>query len=219
MVLHSLLKHFLHRARTARREHNTPESYRQDRVLANAIVKILRNVRGKGSRRLMTVEPRGNAQTVIPLLRISPDHLESRLQPPLILESRSLGQYLQRFIYLRHRSASHPSPQMSSLHHTRSATRHHQRVTLREFLAQLHHLPIFCRRAQHSVATHHTHHLPRVIPVQEFVQIVSDGKVVQGPGQHLHLIVRMLSLAEEMLIHLHVVTAFALAVLHHLPVE
>ena len=219
MILHGLLEHLLHRACTSRSEHNTSEGHRQDGVFTDAVVKVFGNVRGKGRRRLMTVEPGGNAQTVVFLLREPLDDLESCLQPSFILESRGLGQYAQGFIHFLNRPSGHPGSQMSGLHHARASTCHHQRALFREFLAQQYDGTVGRSIAQHAMASHHTHHLFRIILVQEVIQPFPDGKVMQGSCQHLHLVFGVLAFIQEVAVHIYVIAAFAMIVLHHLVIE
>ena len=78
MILHGILEHLLHGACTPRRVDDAPIRQCEDIVFADTVLEELGNMGGKWCGRLMTVEPGGNTEAYILILRILSHDMESR---------------------------------------------------------------------------------------------------------------------------------------------
>ena len=206
MVLHGILENLLHRACTARRIDDATIGEGEDAVLTDAVLEKLRNVCGKRSGRLMTIEPCRHTKAVECRLWEFLHHVESRCQPTLVLEGRRNGKHSESLPDFLFTPPRHPSTEMRGLHGPRPTAGEHAETLFGESLRQQHDFTEHLVGAQQCMTAHHPHAVPWVVVLEEFVERHMDAMVVQGSCKQLFYVFRLLALGYEMAVGPRVVT-------------
>ena len=149
----------------------------------------------------MTVEPCGESEAAVTLLREAAYHLEGRVTPPFILERGSGSKYRQCLVNLLRCPSCKPCTEVCRLHSAGTAASNHQRVMLGEHLAQQHHLTELRIGAQQRMSSHHAHHASLVVVCKILVEMLAYGVVVQSSCQHLLLCLGVLATCYIVVVH------------------
>ena len=200
MVLNGFLEDFLQRACAAWRIEDSAFGYRQDAILADAVVEILGNVGGEWSGGLMAVQPGGDAQAQVVILRITLANAKCCIEPSFILVGRCSSHDVDGVHKFQFVPSSHPCSQMCCFHRSRSPSADHQEAFLCKQLAQADDLLVLRVSTQYAVTSHDAYDRPLVELSQKLVETVADGVVVESSSQGFLDVVSVFTHGEVMFV-------------------
>src|SRR5574344_1092649 len=156
VVLHGVLKDFLHCAGTAGGIDDATKGYSQDEIFSLAVFKEFCDMGGEGSGGFMAVEPSGDAQTHIAFfLWEAFHHFEGRSQPAFIFEGWGCLHHIYCLVCFLICSSCHPVSQVGGLHCPGAAAAEHEEAFFGELFAEQRNSSIHGIGSEQCVAAHY----------------------------------------------------------------